>query len=203
MVELFGQYRPGRSRLHRLPAGTKLLGLAVASVVVVALPGPWWALGVLGATLALSAYAGMGVRLLTGTLRGLLVLVVLLGGWLAWQRGWSTAIEAVANLVALVLLSTVLTVTTPVDQILDAVARGLRPLRRVGVRPESVALAFALLIRALPTTISIAEETRDAARARGLDRDPRARLIPLVIRVVAHARATGDALHARGVLDDP
>ena len=44
--------------------------------------------------------------------------------------------------------------------------------------------------------------TRDAARARGLERNPRAYLTPLVIRVVAHARATGDALHARGIGDD-
>ncbi|RYE75981.1 MAG: energy-coupling factor transporter transmembrane protein EcfT, partial [Myxococcales bacterium] len=54
----------------------------------------------------------------------------------------------------------------------------------------------------IPRTIAIAEETRDAARARGLQRSPRARLIPMVLRVVAHARATGDALHARGLGDD-
>ncbi|MGZ4466588.1 MAG: energy-coupling factor transporter transmembrane component T, partial [Nocardioides sp.] len=77
-----------------------------------------------------------------------------------------------------------------------------RPLRRVGVDADRVALAFALMVRAIPTTLEIATETRDAALARGLQRDPRARLTPMVIRVVAHARATGDALHARGVGDD-
>ena len=67
---------------------------------------------------------------------------------------------------------------------------------------DAVALAFSLMIRAIPTTIAIADETRDAAVARGLERSPRARLTPLVIRVVAHARATGDALQARGIGDD-
>ena len=42
------------------------------------------------------------------------------------------------------------------------------------------------------------QETRDAARARGLERNPRAVLIPAAVRMVAHARATGDALAARG-----
>ena len=105
------------------------------------------------------------------------------------------------DLLTLVLLATVLTVTTPVDEILDAVTRALRPLRRLGVDADQVALAFALMIRAIPTTVEIADQTRDAALARGLQRDPRARLTPLVIRVVAHARATGDALHARGIGD--
>ena len=44
-------------------------------------------------------------------------------------------------------------------------------------------------------------QTGDAARARGLERDPRARLVPLVVRSVAHARATGEALDARGIGD--
>jgi biotin transport system permease protein len=96
----------------------------------------------------------------------------------------------------------VLTVTTPVDEVLDAITRALRPLRRLGVDPEKVALAFSLVLRAIPTTVAIADETRDAARARGLERDPRARLTPLVLRVVAQARATGEALHARGLGDD-
>ena len=127
------------------------------------------------------------------------MVVVVLAAWQAWQNGWAQAVEAAGDLVALVLLATVLTVTTPVDEVLDAITTALGPLRRVGVRPDAVALAFSLTIRAIPTTIAIADETRDAALARGLERSPRARLTPLVIRVVAHARATGEALQARGV----
>ncbi len=44
-------------------------------------------------------------------------------------------------------------------------------------------------------------ETRDAARARGL-RSPRAYLSPFVVRVIARAHETGDALTARGIGDD-
>ena len=134
-------------------------------------------------------------------MRGLLIVVVLMAAYTIWQQGWERAVELTSDLVALVLLATVLTATTPVDEVLDAVTRLVRPLRRVGIDPERVGLAFALALRAVPTTFDLARQTGDAARARGLERDPRARLVPLVVRSVAHARATGEALDARGIGD--
>jgi biotin transport system permease protein len=199
---LLGVHRPGTTWLHRRSAGSKLVGLLVLGVVVVTVRGPASALVLVALALALVAWSGTGLRLTLRTLRGLLLVVVLLAAYQAWQQGWPRAVESVGDLVGLVLLATVLTVTTPVDEILDAITRALRPFRRLGVDPEKVALAFSLTIRAIPTTIDIAGETRDAAVARGLQRSPRARLTPVVIRVVAHARATGDALHARGIGDD-
>jgi len=97
--------------------------------------------------------------------------------------------------------ATVLTATTSVDDLLDSIVRGLRPFRRFGVDPDRVGLTFSLMLRAVPETLDLAAETRDAARARGLERSIRARTTPLVLRVVARARDTGDALHARGVVD--
>jgi biotin transport system permease protein len=198
---LLGHHQPGSTLLHRAPAGAKLLALLVCGVVVVWVRGPWPALGFLAAALLAVLWSRMRPRLLLASLRGLLLVVVLLTAYQLWQRGWEQAVESVADLMALVLLATVLTVTTPVDEVLDAVTRAVRPLQPLGVDPERVALAFSLMVRAIPTTVEIADETRDAAVARGLQRDPRARLTPLVIRVVAHARSTGDALHARGIGD--
>lgn len=201
-MSLLGLHQPGDTWLHRRPAGHKLVGFLVVGVVVVAVHGWWSALLFLAAALALVAWSRMGVRTLLVTLRRLLVVAVLLAAYSTWQQGWQHAVEVVGDLLALVLAATVLTVTTPIDEVLDAVTAGLRPLRRIGIDPERVGLTFALMIRAIPTTIDLADETRDAARARGLERDVRARLVPFVIRVVAHARDTGAALHARGIGDD-
>lgn len=199
---LLGNYRPGTTLLHRLPAGAKLLALLAAGVMVVAVRGPLGAVAFLAAAVALVLWSGMGVRLALGALRGILVVAVLLGAYQSWQHGVPRAVESVGDLMTLVLLATVLTVTTPIDELLDTITRALTPFRRFGVNPEQVALAFSLMIRAIPTTIAIADQTRDAAVARGLQRSPRARLTPIVIRVVAHARATGDALQARGIGED-
>ncbi len=200
-ASLLGLYRPGTTALHRLPAGAKLLGMMAVAVVVVVVRGPVSAGAFFAGALVLAAWSGMGIALTLRSLRALLLVAAGLAVYLTWQQTWQRAVESVLDLLALVLVATVLTVTTPIDEMLDTITRALGPLRRFGVDPEMVALAFSLMMRALPTTIEIADETRDAAMARGLQRDPRARLTPLVIRVVAHARSTGEALHARGVTD--
>jgi biotin transport system permease protein len=199
--ELLGIHRPGDTFLHRRSAGTKLLALLLASIMVVVVRGPVSAVVFVGVGVGLLAWSGARLDVTLRAMRGLLLMALVLGAWTAWQSGWPHAVEAVGDLVALILLATTLTVTTPVDEVMDAVVAGLRPFRRLGVAPESVGLAFSLMLRAIPSTLTLAEEARDAAVARGLERSPRARLVPLVVRVVARARETGDALHARGVGD--
>lgn len=201
-MSLLGIYRPGTTWLHRAPVGPKLGGIAVLSLVVTVVRGPWAAIGLLGLAIAL-AYAGrVGVRTTLTALRSLLVVLVLIGAYQWWQRGWPVAVEVVCDLACLVVAATVVTATTAMDALLDTVTRACRPLRRVGVDPERVALAMALMIRAVPTLLDLAAQTRDAARARGLERNPRALLVPLTLRTVARARATGEALSARGIGDE-
>jgi biotin transport system permease protein len=198
---MIGDYRPGTSLLHRLPAGLKLIALFMAGVATVVVRGPYASLVALALALTLLVWSGAGLAATARALRGLLIVVAMLFAWQAWQSGWPQAIETVGDLLALAILATVLTVTTRVDDLLGAITTALRPLRRVGVDADRVALTFALTIRAIPATLELAEETRRAAQARGLERDPRARLVPFVIRVVARAHETGAALHARGVGD--
>jgi biotin transport system permease protein len=196
-----GLYRPGTTPVHRAPLWLRLGGLASLGVALVVLRGPWSALAVLVATVGLAAVARLPLR---ATLRGLapvLVTATLVGTYQTWQRGWAVGVEVAADLVALVLAATVVTATTRADVLLDAAVRVLRPLRRVGVDPDAVALAISLMLRTMPALADLATETRDAARARGLDRNPRALLIPLAIRTVGRAGATGDALAARGIGD--
>jgi biotin transport system permease protein len=197
-----GDYQPGTTIFHRLPVGPKLLALAVVSVLVVVFRGPTSTAVLLVGAVLCCLVAGVRLGRAARSLRGVLLGLALLAAYQVWQRGPEHAFVVVGALVGLILLSTVFTTTTAVEQMIDAITRWLEPLRRFGVRPELVALAFSLLIRGIPLTLEIAAETRDAARARGLERSPRAFLTPLVIRLVAHARATGDALHARGIGDD-
>ena len=198
---MIGDYRPGTTWLHRLPAGAKLIALLAFGVATLVVRGPLASVAALALAAVLLAWSGAGLRAVLRSLRGLLIMVALLFAWQAWQRGWPRAIETVGDIVALALLATVLTVTTRVDDLLEAITAGLRPLRRVGLDADRVALTFALTIRAIPATLELAEETRRAAQARGLELDPRARLTPFVSRVVARAHETGAALHARGVGD--
>lgn len=196
-----GLYQPGTSPLHRLTPGPKLMGLFLLAVAVLVAKGPWTGVAFVALALALAALGSLSPRSLLRALRPFAIVAALLLAFNAWQNGWPRAVEVVADLMALILAATVLTATTAVNDLLDTIVRGLRPFRRLGVDPDRVGLTFSLMLRALPGTIELAAETRDAARARGLERSLRARTVPLVLRVVARARATGDALHARGILD--
>ncbi|MFD1945479.1 energy-coupling factor transporter transmembrane protein EcfT, partial [Nocardioides aestuarii] len=147
-MSLLGLYRPGTTWLHRLPASAKLWALLVSSLVVVAVRGPTTALAFLAVAVVVAASSRAGLRLLFRQLRTLLLMAALLAAYTTWARGWERATEVAADLVTLLLLATVLTVTTPVDEVLDAIQRGLEPFRRWGVEPERVGLAFALMVRA-------------------------------------------------------
>lgn len=201
MSHLIGAYRPGATVLHRMPAGAKLVALAVISIVTVAYRSPATSVAVVLVSVALLVLARARLSLVLRTLRGLLIVLGLVAAYQVWQQGWQHAVTVTGALVGLILLGTVLTVTTSVDEMLDTITRAAVPFRRLGVDPDLVALAFSLLIRGIPTTIDLGTETRQAAMARGLERHPRALVTPMVIRAVAHARATGEALHARGIGD--
>lgn len=195
-------HQPGDSPLHRLPVGAKVGGLVVFSLAVVLTSGALAAgAGVLVAA-GLAALAGLRPGLVLRTLRPVLLTVVVVG-LLQWLfEGPAAAAETALELLALALAASVVTATTAVNDMLDALVRWLGPFRRVGVRPDRVALAFTLALQSLPGTLALALETRDAARARGLGRHPRAYLTPFVVRVVARAHEQGDALAARGLGDE-
>lgn len=199
---MVGGYRPGSSAIHRIPAGPKLGLLALFGVATVAVPGVWPVVGLLLLAITVAVWVGMPVRATLRAMRPLLFVVMIITVFQVWQQGWSIAITVVAGLLASVLMALVFTATTAIDAMLDAITRGLGPMRRWGVNPERFALSFSLVLRAIPGILEIAHETRAAAKARGLERNPRALLVPMAIRTVAHAYETGDALHSRGIGDD-
>ncbi|NHC22649.1 energy-coupling factor transporter transmembrane protein EcfT, partial [Nocardioides sp. IC4_145] len=155
---LVGTYRPGRTVLHRLPVGPKVALLAAFSLVVVLVRS----LPASGACLALVLVTAVVARVPLGAvlraLHGLAVLLLVVSAVQWWVNGLARAAETTLDLVALAVAALVLTTTTPVNALLDALVRWLRPLRRLSVDPERVALAFSLAIAALPATLALALE---------------------------------------------
>jgi len=194
-----GLYQPGTTPVHRLGAGPKLVVLAVLGVALVAWPRWQVAVGGLAFVVAAALLARLRWRDSARGLVPILVLLAVVAAFQTWQRGWEVAVQVSASLFALVLAGTVLTATTPGDRLVDLLVGGVRPLARLGLKPEVFALAVALMLRTIPALLEVFGEARDAARARGLDRQPRAVLVPTAVRTVARAHAVGDALAARGL----
>ena len=198
---MIGLYHPGSSPLHRAPAAVKLLALLVGTTALVVVRSPA-AVGVAAAVvLAFVAVARLPAQLAWRQVWPLRWFVVVLVPLQWWSGGTRAAVVVVGTLVVSVLGAAVVTLTTRVSAMLDLIERGTEPLRRFGVDPERVALVLALTIRAVPVLAATAGEVGDARRARGLQRSPRALLVPLVVRTVRHADRLGEALVARGVDD--
>jgi biotin transport system permease protein len=198
---VIGLYRPGTSAVHRAPAGLKLLVLAVGAVVLVLVRSP---LAVLVSLLVVALgylTAGFAPRELLSQVWPLRWVVVLLAAFQWWTAGWEAAVVVVGTLLVLVAAAGLVTLTTRTMALLDLLERLLQPARRVGIDPERVSLLLALTIRALPVLVTTLADVRDARRARGLERSPRALLVPVVLRTMRHADRLGEALVARGVDD--
>lgn len=198
---MIGLYRPGSSPLHRAPAGAKLAALAVVTSLLVALRSP--AAVAAGALLvaALAALARLPAGTLGAQLRPLLWVVIALVPLQLLLGGWRAAVVVVGTLLVAVAGAAVVTLTTRVSDLLDALLVVLRPLRHIGIDPERVGLVLALAIRSVPVLAATFTEVAEARRARGLERSARALLVPFVVRTVRHADRLGEALTARGVDD--
>lgn len=201
MTDLTGVYVPGDSPLHRLPAGAKLLGLLLACTALVLLGSPV-ALGVAAVVVALLyVVSGVGAAAAWAQLRPLRWFAAALFALQFLIAGPATAIAVTLRVVLAVALAGLVTLTTRSSVMMASLERFLSPLRHVGVDPFRLSLLLSLTLRSVPVVAALAARVREAQKARGVERSLRAFAVPLVVGVLRHADALGEALSARG-LDD-
>lgn len=225
----FGRYLAVDSPVHRRNAAYKVLCWLVFAVGLF-LAGGFTVLLVLAAALVAVVVAariplGYLVRGLRPMLPFLLVLYVLQvlfskslypqsqDVWWSWGilsitgEGVSGATQVTLRVVVLFLSVTLLTLSTTVISLVDAMERLSSPLRAIGVPTGELALAFAIAMRFVPTLVTEAERliTAQASRGAGTDaRNPvrrlRARLpvlVPLMLATLDRGDDLTEAMHAR------
>ena len=196
---LLAAYVPGSSLVHRAPLWLKFL-LVVGCGMTSFLIADWAVSAVMLVLLCgLFLLSGAGPARLFRAVRPVLPVLVAIGLFQWWQLGAPTAARIVLNVLVCVVAASILTATTPVQALLDGVASLARPFRRFGADPERFALTIAIMLRSIPFVAGAYTDVRDSARARGLERNPRALVLPVFISTVAFARQTGEALAARGL----
>lgn len=200
--QFLGRYLPGDGWLHRTPPGAKFAGLAALSLVVLLARSPWASLAVLGLVLLLGVSARIPLRALVSPVRRVWLIIAFIALFHLVFSEPVTALRVVSTILACVLAAGLLMLTTPVTGLLAVFAALARPLRAFGADPDRVALTAALMVRSLPYLADLTAVTGDSARARGLERNLRARTVPVLLGAVKYATDTGRALDARG-LGDP
>ncbi|HEV2361384.1 MAG TPA: energy-coupling factor transporter transmembrane protein EcfT [Acidimicrobiales bacterium] len=218
----FLRYVPGRSVLHSLWAGTKLVIVVAISVALFIWPS-WRAEGVLG---ALILGVLLAVKIPSGAVPRLPAWIwffVLLGAAIALAAGgkpvvhvlsfrigvggldqWARfAVLAVELLVSAALVGW----TTPLAELGPAFARLSSPLRRIGVPTDELAAALGLSIRCLPLVVDEIRTLRDARRARRPRHARTAReigddllemIVAALLGAIRRAAELADAIEARG-----
>ena len=140
MTTVLGLYVPGRSPVHRLPAGAKLLALVAAAVATHWISTPV-RVGLAALAVALLfALARIPLRVVRDQTRPLLLFAVVLGAFQWLVAGWRTAVVVVGVLALLMLLAGLVTLTTRTSALLETVVRaaghgqGSRACRRRSAR---------------------------------------------------------------------
>lgn len=111
------------------------------------------------------------------------------------------------RLIALVLVTSLLTFTTSPVELTDGIERILRPFRRVGVPAHELAMMMSIALRFIPTLLEETEKIMKAQMARGAEFDRggilrRARalvpvLVPLFVSAFRRAEELSLAMEAR------
>ncbi|MFG1393310.1 energy-coupling factor transporter transmembrane component T family protein [Xanthobacter agilis] len=195
---MIGGYLPGRSLLHRLPAGAKLIGLALLSVLLVPLDDPFvLALALAGVVLV---YAGLGragvARLFQW--RALLPVLVVIGALQLWATTPTVAAASLLRILLMVLLADLVTLSTRLQDMMDALMVALRPFERFGLDARRLSLAVALVLRFVPVLIASWHGRAEAWRARSPRRPGLALVGAFFTGALKGADQVAEALDARG-----
>ncbi|MFN3281019.1 MAG: energy-coupling factor transporter transmembrane component T family protein [Tabrizicola sp.] len=189
---------PVETWAHRLPAGGKLLALALATTGLFLLVSPLALAGAGLATVAL--YMTGGRRLaLTGArlLRPLWPFVVVVGLWHVWTADLSAGAAILLRMMTAVALANFVTMTTRLSDMLAVFERLARPLAPL-LPPRRLALAFALVIRFIPVMLDRMDQIRQSWCARAPRRPGWRVMVPAVLVALDDADRVAEALRARG-----
>ncbi|MFO7244160.1 MAG: energy-coupling factor transporter transmembrane protein EcfT [Actinomycetes bacterium] len=201
MNPIVGSYRERNTPMHRLPAWVKLPLLVGWTVVSIIVTDPVSAVGMAVAAILVLLSILPPVRPTVRAMLGLSVVAVIAGAYAAWRIDLSEAIDTTADFIGLFALSLAITGSTRMGDMLDLFTRMARPFRRV-VPPAIPGLMFSIVVRVIPEVAQILAQSREALKARGIERSLRGTVTPTAIRTVGFALDLGQALHARGIADD-
>ncbi|WP_120003087.1 energy-coupling factor transporter transmembrane component T family protein [Nesterenkonia muleiensis] len=197
--QVLGRRAPGDGFLHAAPAGAKVAGLAILTLVVVLTREPL-VNGIIGVLILVTATAArVPLGMLLSLLRRLWVLLAVLAAVQLIFNDPQTAAEVLSRILVCLLAAQLLLLSTEPTDVVGVLRRILTPARIIGVRPGAVALAGLIMLRSIPYLADRFHLAGQQARARGLERDLRARTVPLLLGTVDYARDTGRALSARGI----
>jgi biotin transport system permease protein len=193
-----GTYIHRDSAIHGIPAGVKILILLAGGTAVFLIHDFYTVVGVLIGIVALYFVARIPLTILLAQIRPVFWIFLLVFLFQLFTRDAVFASMVVTRFCALLLLASLVTLTTPVSAMIEAIEKGIGWLRWFGINPAKISLGLSLALRFIPVVAKITSEVREAQRVRGLEWSVIAIALPVIIRTLKMADDIANAIDARG-----
>lgn len=182
----FGQYYHGNSLLHKMDPRMKLI-LTFLMIVVIFLCKSFFALGLMVLfTVIACIVSSVPAKMILKSIKPVFIILIFTavlnifytkGGdtYFEWwkleitEKGVNTAIFTMVRIIALVVISSLLTYTTTPTMLTDGMERILSPLKVFHINVGTLAMMMTLALRFIPTLIREIERIMNAQKARGAD----------------------------------
>jgi biotin transport system permease protein len=194
---MFDLYKSGSSFFHRVPAGLKILALAICGTVLFVIDSPMVIAVFAAIILLLYRLSNLHIRDAWSQVRPVAWILILLFVVQFAMNDIATAILVAGRFAGLLALAGLITLTTKTSDMINAMERGFAVLGFIGINPAKVSLALSLALRFVPVLATITGEVREAQKSRGLDNSIIAIAIPLVVRMLRMADQISEAMEAR------
>ncbi len=214
-----GQYFPGNSLLYKMDARMKIV-LTMLLLVSIFICKNFFSLGaVVLLTVIIVAISKVPVKTVLKSIKPLAVIIIFtsvlnlfygegeallqLGRLKITYSGIETAIFMAVRIIALVVLSSILTYTTSPTELTDALERLLKPLKVLKIDVHAISMTMTIALRFIPTLIEEIQKITAAQKSRGAQMDSgniisRVKaLIPVIIPLfVSSFRRAGELAYA-------
>ncbi len=180
-----GQYFPGHSILHKMDPRMKIL-LLIGFIIFIFAARNFAALAIIcAAVFGVMCISGVTPKMYFKSIKGIAFIVIVTAGlnlfygtgdplW-EWkflkitQSGINTAIFIAVRIIALVLISAVLTYTTSPTDLTDGIEKLLKPLTFFHIKVHEIAMMMTIALRFIPTLLEETDKIMSAQKARGAD----------------------------------
>ena len=183
--------------LHNIPAGVKLLMLALLGTGLFLTDQLAWLAVATAVCVAIYASLGRASSPAKPLLIGVLVASALVASFHLFMQHPALAAITVMRLVSATLMGIALTLTTRYSDLLQVFEWVLSPLQRVGIKTEAIALQLSLMLRFTEHFFVLWRRLDDAHRVRTGQAGGFKILAPLTLHMLMTARRVADALHLR------
>lgn len=190
---------PIETRAHHWRAGVKLAALCVTTLSLFFIENVL--LHCLFLFVVVALYALPGRAFFKSGFTHLTILwpfILVVAAWHLWTLEIEPGAVIILRLITTVALANLVTMTTHLSDLIDAVHFLARPFQRLGLNTKALELSIALVIRMTPVLIAKGQNLSWAWRARSNRRSGWRIILPFTVLALDDADHVAEALRARG-----